>query len=77
MEPELACESALISPQSGVFDSHGYMLALQGEIEAAGGAMLKMVRRAARGAIGAGGGWATGRRLAMGGGPLQVCVSAY
>ncbi|MES2895413.1 MAG: NAD(P)/FAD-dependent oxidoreductase [Pseudomonadota bacterium] len=40
LEPELACEGALISPQSGVFDSHGYMLALQGEIEAAGGAVV-------------------------------------
>ena len=40
LEPELRCEAALISPQSGVFDSHGYMLALQGEIEAAGGAVV-------------------------------------
>lgn len=40
LEPELNCEAALISPQSGVFDSHGYMLALQGEIEAAGGAVV-------------------------------------
>jgi L-2-hydroxyglutarate oxidase LhgO len=40
LEPELACEGALISPKSGVFDSHGYMLALQGEIEAAGGAVV-------------------------------------
>lgn len=40
LEPELACHGALISPQSGVFDSHGYMLALQGEIEAAGGAVV-------------------------------------
>jgi L-2-hydroxyglutarate oxidase LhgO len=40
MEPELACYGALISPQSGVFDSHGYMLALQGEIEDAGGAVV-------------------------------------
>ncbi|MDB5493470.1 MAG: dependent oxidoreductase [Phenylobacterium sp.] len=40
LEPELTCEAALISPQSGVFDSHGYMLALQGEIEAAGGAVV-------------------------------------
>jgi L-2-hydroxyglutarate oxidase LhgO len=40
LEPQLACEGALISPQSGVFDSHGYMLALQGEIEAAGGAVV-------------------------------------
>ncbi|MBL8773914.1 MAG: NAD(P)/FAD-dependent oxidoreductase [Phenylobacterium sp.] len=40
MEPELACEGALLSPQSGVFESHAYMLALQGEIEAAGGAVV-------------------------------------
>ncbi|MFL5295490.1 MAG: NAD(P)/FAD-dependent oxidoreductase [Phenylobacterium sp.] len=40
LEPELKCEAALISPNSGVFDSHGYMLALQGEIETAGGAVV-------------------------------------
>ncbi|WP_293905514.1 NAD(P)/FAD-dependent oxidoreductase [Phenylobacterium sp.] len=40
MEPGLACEGALLSPQSGVFESHAYMLALQGEIEAAGGAVV-------------------------------------
>ncbi|CAN7251788.1 NAD(P)/FAD-dependent oxidoreductase [Phenylobacterium sp. LjRoot219] len=39
LEPELACEAALLSAESGVFDSHGYMLALRGEIEAAGGAV--------------------------------------
>lgn len=40
LEPELNCYGALVSPESGVFDSHGYMLALQGEIEAAGGAVV-------------------------------------
>jgi L-2-hydroxyglutarate oxidase LhgO len=40
LEPELACEGALLSPESGVFESHAYMLALQGEIEAAGGAVV-------------------------------------
>ncbi|MFC3079990.1 NAD(P)/FAD-dependent oxidoreductase [Phenylobacterium terrae] len=40
LEPQLHCEMALLSPESGVFDSHGYMLALQGEIEAAGGAVV-------------------------------------
>jgi L-2-hydroxyglutarate oxidase LhgO len=40
MEPELSCVMALHSPQSGLFDSHGYMLALQGEIEQAGGAVV-------------------------------------
>lgn len=40
LEPELACEGALLSPQSGVFESHAYMLALEGQIEAAGGAVV-------------------------------------
>jgi len=40
LEPQLNAQMALVSPQSGVFDSHGYMLALQGEIEAAGGAVV-------------------------------------
>jgi L-2-hydroxyglutarate oxidase LhgO len=39
LEPALKVVDALVSPQSGVFDSHSYMLALQGEIEAAGGAV--------------------------------------
>lgn len=36
-EPELSCAVALWSPETGVVDSHGYMLALQGEIEDHGG----------------------------------------
>jgi L-2-hydroxyglutarate oxidase LhgO len=40
LEPELKAEAALVSPQSGVFDSHGYMLALQGEIEDGGGSIV-------------------------------------
>ena len=37
LEPALACEAALLSPSSGVVDSHGFMLALQGDMENAGG----------------------------------------
>ena len=37
LEPALACEAALLSPSTGVVDSHGYMLALQGDMENAGG----------------------------------------
>ncbi len=37
MEPELACAGALISPETGIVDAHAYMLALQGDIEDAGG----------------------------------------
>ncbi len=39
LEPELNAVMALISPESGLVDSHGYMLALQGEIEDRGGAV--------------------------------------
>ena len=37
LEPALACEAALLSPSTGVIDSHGLMLALQGDMENAGG----------------------------------------
>lgn len=39
LEPELTAVAALASTESGVFDSHAYMLALQGAIEDAGGAV--------------------------------------
>ncbi|WP_151447557.1 NAD(P)/FAD-dependent oxidoreductase [Lacisediminimonas profundi] len=36
MEPALSCVAALHSPNTGIIDSHGYMLALQGDAENAG-----------------------------------------
>lgn len=39
LEPELECHGALLSPSTGIIDSHGLMLALLGEAEAHG-AML-------------------------------------
>jgi L-2-hydroxyglutarate oxidase LhgO len=36
LEPALSCQAALISPSTGILDSHGYMLALQGDAENAG-----------------------------------------
>ena len=38
MEPALACVGALLVPSTGILDSHGYMLALRGDAEAAGAA---------------------------------------
>jgi L-2-hydroxyglutarate oxidase LhgO len=35
-EPEVAAAGGLYSPSTGIVDSHGYMLALQGDAEAAG-----------------------------------------
>ncbi len=37
LEPGLRCEAALLSPSSGVIDSHGLMLSLLGDFENAGG----------------------------------------
>ena len=40
LEPGLNAHAALLSPESGIFASHDYMLALQGEIEDAGGSVV-------------------------------------
>lgn len=37
MEPELSCIGALWSPETGIIDSHGFMLALWGELQDRGG----------------------------------------
>ncbi|MCJ2034410.1 NAD(P)/FAD-dependent oxidoreductase [Methylobacterium sp. J-068] len=39
LEPNLACVAALHAPGTGIVDSHGLMLALQGDLEDAGGAI--------------------------------------
>jgi L-2-hydroxyglutarate oxidase LhgO len=37
LEPHLSCVGAVLSEQTGIVDSHGLMLALQGDFESAGG----------------------------------------
>ena len=56
LEPALQCDAALLSPSTGIVDSHGLMLALQGDMENAGGllALLSPVQ-----SIGAGQGTAS------------------
>lgn len=39
MEPALKAEAGLLSPSTGILDSHAYMLALQGDLEGAGGVL--------------------------------------
>src|SRR5438105_9389200 len=39
MEPALNCDAALLSPSTGIIDSHAFMLALRGDAEAAGAAL--------------------------------------
>src|SRR6476619_1185322 len=38
LEPALNCDAALLSPSTGIIDSHAYMLSLRGEAEDAGAA---------------------------------------
>jgi L-2-hydroxyglutarate oxidase LhgO len=47
LEPALRCVAALLSPSTGVIDSHGLLLALEGDLEDAGGtvALHSPVRR--------------------------------
>jgi L-2-hydroxyglutarate oxidase LhgO len=40
LEPELRCAAALLSPVTGIIDSHALMLAYQGEAEAAGATVV-------------------------------------
>ncbi len=48
LEPAVQCTAALLSPDTGIVDSHALMLALQGDLERAGGALAlrSEVRRA-------------------------------
>ena len=50
MEPALACVAALHSPSTGIIDSHGLMLAFQGDAEA-GGAIFAFQTRIESGEI--------------------------
>jgi L-2-hydroxyglutarate oxidase LhgO len=54
LEPALACHGALLSPSTGIVDSHGLMLALLGDAEAAG-AMLALQSRVQSGRVIGGG----------------------
>jgi len=40
LEPRLVCAAAVLSPSTGIIDGHQLMLALQGDLEAAGGVVV-------------------------------------
>lgn len=42
IEPELRCRAAVLSPSTGIFDSHAFMLSLQGDAEKHGAAFAFM-----------------------------------
>jgi L-2-hydroxyglutarate oxidase LhgO len=50
LEPALACTGALLSPSTGIVDSHALMLAYQGEAEARG-AVIAFLTRFIRGRV--------------------------
>jgi L-2-hydroxyglutarate oxidase LhgO len=54
LEPALAAEAALLSPSTGIVDSHALMLAYQGDAEAAGAAIAFRTPVAAAEATGSG-----------------------
>lgn len=54
LEPALACEAALLSPSTGIVDSHALMMSLLGDLENAGG-MLALKSRVSHAACSAGG----------------------
>jgi L-2-hydroxyglutarate oxidase LhgO len=51
-EPQINCVSALWSPSTGVIDSHSYMLALQADLENAGGVVVFDTKVSAGRAVG-------------------------
>ncbi|MEZ0172473.1 NAD(P)/FAD-dependent oxidoreductase [Microvirga sp. TS319] len=71
LEPNLTCTGAVLSRETGIIDSHALMLALQGDLEAAGGmiAFQATVERIARNG--------TGWNVAVGGAqPTEIAVDA-
>ncbi len=40
LEPEVACAAALLSPSTGIIDSHGFMVALEGHLTSRGGQVV-------------------------------------
>ncbi len=48
LEPALTCAAALLSPSTGIVDSHALMLSLRGDLEAAGVPVLSSPRSPGR-----------------------------
>jgi L-2-hydroxyglutarate oxidase LhgO len=71
LEPEVACVSALFSPSTGIIDSHGLMLAYQGDAEDHG-AMIAFHAPVTGGRIADG-----GIELTVGGDdPMRLCAQS-
>lgn len=69
LEPAVRCVGALLSPSTGIVDSHGLMLAYQGDAEAAG-AMIAFDAPVVGGAV-----EAEGIRLEIGGGAPMALLA--
>jgi L-2-hydroxyglutarate oxidase LhgO len=70
LEPEVRCAAALLSPSTGIVDSHGLMLALRADLEAHGGVLALNCPIT--------GGKLHGRQIALevgGAAPMAVCAA--
>src|SRR3984885_13519528 len=82
LEPALHCEAALLSPSTGIIDSHAYMLALRGararvgriEIDAGGATPMSLECRLLVNAAGLG---ATSVARSIDGMPVEMIPPAY
>ena len=70
LEPQLQCTHALLSPSTGIVDSHGLMLALLGDAQAAG-AMLALQSPVLRATVAA-----DGIQLAVGGDSAMTLLAS-
>ena len=70
LEPQLQCTHALLSPSTGIVDSHGLMLALLGDAQAAG-AMLALQSPVQRATVAA-----DGIQLAVGGDSAMTLLAS-
>ena len=70
LEPQLQCTRALLSPSTGIVDSHGLMLALLGDAQAAG-AMLALRSPVQRATVAA-----DGIQLAVGGDSAMTLLAS-
>src|SRR5437016_3822334 len=83
LEPALNCDAALLSPSTGIIDSHAYMLALRGDAEEAGAAYafhtpIERARaKAGRIEIDAAGLSAPAVARSIAGMPIELVPSAY
>lgn len=75
LEPEVSCRAALLSPSTGVIDSHALMVALEGHIRAGAGSVVLNTEVVSL-AVSGGGAFEIGTRSTDGGGGAETTLTA-